>query len=81
MREELKRMALFTSGVAELTRNRAEQIAKDLVRGGEVRRDQAGSLVRDLLERNRQNRTELLRFLRVEIQNQVQGLGLATKRD
>ncbi|MDQ3646682.1 MAG: hypothetical protein M3345_07075 [Actinomycetota bacterium] len=81
MRDELRRVALFGSGVAELTRHRAEQIVKDLVKGGEVRRDQTGSVVRDLLERNRQNRTELMRFLRSEVRNQVESLGVASKRD
>jgi polyhydroxyalkanoate synthesis regulator phasin len=56
-------MALFGSGVAELTRHRAEQIARDLV------------------ERSKQNRDELLKLIRGEIQNQIQSLGVATKRD
>jgi polyhydroxyalkanoate synthesis regulator phasin len=56
-------MALFGSGVAELTRHRAEQIA------------------RDLLERSKQNRDEMLKVIRGEIQNQIASLGVATKRD
>ncbi len=63
MRDEVRRMALFGSGVAELTRHRAEQIARDLV------------------ERSKQNRDELMRLIRAEIQNQIRSLGVATKRD
>ena len=63
MRDEVRRMALFGSGVAELTRHRAEQLARDLV------------------ERSKQNRDELLKLIRSEIQNQIQALGVATKRD
>ncbi|MCA1708162.1 MAG: hypothetical protein LC808_34760, partial [Actinobacteria bacterium] len=63
MRDEVRRMALFGSGVAELTRHRAEQLA------------------RELLERSKQNRDELLDLVRGEIRNQIQGLGLASKRD
>ena len=63
MRDDLRRMALFGSGVAELTRHRAEQIA------------------RDLLERSKQNRDEMLKVVRGEIQNQIASLGVATKRD
>ena len=63
MRDEVRRMALFGSGVAELTRHRAEQLARELV------------------ERSKQNRDELLRLIRGEIQNQIQALGVATKRD
>jgi phage shock protein A len=56
-------MALFGSGVAELTRHRAEQLARDLV------------------ERSKQNRDELMRMIRSEIQNQIASLGVSSKRD
>jgi polyhydroxyalkanoate synthesis regulator phasin len=81
MREELKRLALFTSGVAELTRNRAERLVKDLVSSGDVPHGQAGSLVREILKRSTENRRELVAFVRGEIENQVQNLGLASRRD
>lgn len=81
VREEIKRLALFGSGVAELTRNRAEQMVKDLVKGGDVRREQASGLVKELLDRNRQARKELGRFVRAEIENQIQKSGLASRRD
>jgi polyhydroxyalkanoate synthesis regulator phasin len=77
----LKRVALFTSGVAELTRNRAEQIVKDLVGSGDVRRDKASSAVRDLLSVSKQSRQELLRMIRTEISNQMMSLGVASARD
>ena len=81
MRDELRRMALFGSGIAELTVNRAERIVRDLVGAGDVGRKQASTVVRDLVETSRQNRTELMRFVRVEVANQTENLGLATKRD
>jgi polyhydroxyalkanoate synthesis regulator phasin len=81
MLDELRRIALFGSGVAELTRHQAEQVVKDLVKQGEVRRQQASSVARDLVERSRQNRVELLRVIRTEIRNQIESLGVASKRD
>lgn len=63
MRDEVRRMALFGSGVAELTRHRAEQLARDLV------------------ERSKQNRDELMKLITGEIRNQMTSLGVATKRD
>jgi polyhydroxyalkanoate synthesis regulator phasin len=79
--DELRRVALFTSGVAELTRHRAEQIVKDLVQRGDVRREQASSAVRDIMDISRQSRQELTGFVRAEIQAQVANLGVASKRD
>ena len=63
MKDDLRRMALFGSGVAELTRHRAEQLARDLV------------------ERSKQNREDLMNAIRKEISNQLATLGVATKRD
>jgi polyhydroxyalkanoate synthesis regulator phasin len=79
--DELRRVALFTSGVAELTRHRAEQIVKDLVQQGDVRREQASAAVRDIMDVSRQSRQELVSFVRGEIRAQVANLGLASKRD
>ncbi len=81
MLDEVRRLALFGSGVAELTRHQAEQIIKDLVKAGDVRRQQASSAARDLYDRSRENRAQLTNIIRTEIQNQVQNLGLASKRD
>ena len=63
VRDEVRRMAMFGSGVAELTRHRAEQLARELV------------------ERSKQNRDELMKLIRSEIQNQVANLGVPSKRD
>ena len=81
MLDELRRVALFTSGVAELTRHRAEQIVKDLVQRGDVRREQASAAVREIMDASRQSRQELIRFVRGEIQAQVANLGVPSKRD
>ena len=81
MLEELRRVAVVTSGVAELTRNRAEQVVRDLVKAGDVRKDQTSTVVKELLRRSAENRKELTNFVRSEIKHQIEGLGLASKRD
>jgi polyhydroxyalkanoate synthesis regulator phasin len=81
VKDELRRMAMFGSGVVELTRYRAEQMVKGFVKSGEVSPGGAQAMVADLLERSRQTRRELTRFVREEIKNQIEGLGLASKRD
>jgi polyhydroxyalkanoate synthesis regulator phasin len=81
VRDEIRRIALFASGVGDLTRNRAEQIAKELVKSGEVRRDQAAGWAKTLFDASAENRQEIIRFIRSEMQHQVQALGLATTKD
>ncbi len=81
MQDELRRWATVGSGVAELVLNRAEQLVKELVREGEIQREAAAGMVRDLMERTMDDREEVARALRAEIQNQTAQLGLASARD
>lgn len=81
MRDELRRMAMFGSGVVELTRYRAEQMVKGFVSSGDLSPAGAPAMVQELVERSRQMRKELSGFVREEIKNQIESLGLATKRD
>jgi polyhydroxyalkanoate synthesis regulator phasin len=81
VRDEIRRMALITSGVVELTRNRAEAIVRDLTKSGELPGGQATQVVRDLMERSKQNRKEIVNLVRSEIRNQIEAVGLASKRD
>lgn len=80
MLDEVRRLALFTSGIAELTRNRAEKIVKNWT-GGDVPNARASTMVRQLVETSRQNRSELLTLIRSEIKNQARTVGLADGRE
>jgi polyhydroxyalkanoate synthesis regulator phasin len=79
--DEFRRLALFTSGVAELTRNRAEQLVRDMVKSGEVRREQASSLVKSALDFSKANRTAFIDTIRDEVGKQVARAGFVSKRD
>lgn len=81
MWDELRRAALVTSGLAELTRHRAEQLVKDLVKAGDLGKDQTSAAVKELLRRSAENRRELTALVRSELQTQIENLGLATRRD
>ena len=75
--EEMRRLAIFTSGVAELTRIRAEQVVKSVMSD----HPEASAAVKQLIEISKQNRQELLRVISQEMHDQVEALGLATKAD
>lgn len=81
MRDEIRRLALFTSGMVELTKHRAEKLVRDVVGGGDLGKDQASGLVKEMVRRSAENRRELVSFVRGEIRNQIESLGVATKRD
>jgi polyhydroxyalkanoate synthesis regulator phasin len=81
MRDDLRRVALFTSGIAEMTMNRAEQLVQNWLHSGDLRREQAQALVRDLVEWSMQNRKELMAFVRHEIESQLSSIGVASRHD
>jgi polyhydroxyalkanoate synthesis regulator phasin len=69
------------AGVAftQLTRQRAESIVKDLVRTGEVSREQAATRVEELLDRSRQSTEAVVAIVRKEIDDRVSQLNLVTR--
>src|SRR4051794_37979581 len=71
------------AGIAftQMTRARAEGIVKDLVKAGEVQRDQTQERVDELMDRSRKNTEQLLELVRSEVRQQFSAMGLATKDD
>jgi polyhydroxyalkanoate synthesis regulator phasin len=71
------------AGVAftQLTRQRAESIVKDLVRSGELSREQTATRVEELLEWSRQNTEAVVSIVRKEIDDRVAQLNLVTRDD
>ena len=65
----------------QMTQSRAEAIVKDLVKAGELQREQTQDALEDLLERSRKNTDQLRELVRKEIREQLASIGLATKDD
>lgn len=66
---------------SQMTRSRAEGIVKDLIRAGEVQREERKQRIEELLERSRKNTEELVNTVRKELSQQLSVLGVATKDD
>ena len=77
----LKRYLDAGMAFTDLTRKRAEAIVKDLVKAGELQREQTQDRVEEILERSRKNTERLLDLVRKEISDQLSSLGLATRDD
>lgn len=65
----------------QMTRSRARAIVQDMVRAGELQRDQTQEWVDELLERSRKNTEQMLELVRKEVREQLASMGLATKDD
>jgi polyhydroxyalkanoate synthesis regulator phasin len=81
VRDDLRRVATLTSGIAEMTRNRAEDFVRSWVGSGDLRRESAGALVRDLVDWSAANGKEMASFVRSEVKAQLGTLGVASKSD
>jgi polyhydroxyalkanoate synthesis regulator phasin len=69
------------AGRDALTPQRAEELARALVREGQVRTDQATRLARDLLDWSRKSSEQLRDSIGREVSRQISRSGLATKED
>src|SRR5678815_2906755 len=77
----LKRYLDAGMAFTQMTRARAEAIVKDLVKAGEVQRDQTQERVDELVDRSRKNTEQFMDMVRKEISKQLSTLGFATKDD
>ena len=66
---------------SKMTRARAESIVKDLIKTGEVQREQRQQRIEELLDRSRKNTEELVGAVRKELDRQLSTLGIVTKAD
>jgi polyhydroxyalkanoate synthesis regulator phasin len=66
------------AGREALTPQRAEELARSLVKEGQARKDQAAQLARDLLEWSRKNSERLRETIGREVTKQIGRTGLAT---
>jgi polyhydroxyalkanoate synthesis regulator phasin len=67
------------AGREALTPEKAEELARALVKEGQARRDQVARLARDLTTWSRRNSERLMGAIRAEVKDQISKAGLATK--
>lgn len=77
----LKRYIDAGMAFTQMTRDRAEAIVKELVKAGDVQREQAHERVEELVDRGRKSSDALFEMVRKEIAKQLTGMGLVTRAD
>ena len=81
MRDVLRKLTLAGIGAFSLTREKAEQIVKELVEKGQVSAEEAKGVFHDLLEKGEQERAALTRSIRNEFNRFREEVGFVTKQD
>lgn len=78
--DPLSRYLEAAMGLTDLTRKRAEQVVRGLLKQGEAA-DNPRELVENLLERSQENRDTLVALVRGETRRAMKAMGLATTND
>lgn len=81
MNDTWQRYLDTASGLTQVTRQRAEQIVRSLVKQGELAADTMEKNVEELVRRSEENRKAVLAIVKSETERAVGRLGLARQRD
>ncbi|MEW6173916.1 MAG: hypothetical protein AB1510_12810 [Bacillota bacterium] len=81
MIDTFRKVVLVGIGALSLTKEKAEQLVKELAEKGHVTTDEARSFVKELLDRGQRERETLQKAVREEVDGLRENWGLVTKRD
>jgi polyhydroxyalkanoate synthesis regulator phasin len=81
MRILFERSVLAGIGVLSMTHEKAQKIVDELIRRGEVQKDEAKDWVDSLVQRGDEERQSLRKLIRDEVKSTLDELGLATKQE
>ena len=79
--DPLRRYVEAGLALTQLTRARAEALMKDLVKAGDLQREQAQDRMEELVDRSRKSTESLVALVRKELPQFLSALGFATKED
>ncbi len=81
MHDIVERGILASLGILSLTREKAQGVVDELVKRGEVRRDDSKSLVDRLVQRGEEERGTFRKLIREEMARVAHEMNLATQAD
>jgi polyhydroxyalkanoate synthesis regulator phasin len=77
----VKRAALIGMGAADLTREKAEQLAKDLEKRGHMSSKESKKMVSELMRESKKQGVKLQKLVEKEVQKTLKKVGVATRSD
>lgn len=79
--ELLKKSALLGLGIASLTKEKAEKIAKDLEKRGTLSSKDARRFARKLMEESKTQSGKLQKMVQSEVEKTLHMMGVATRKE
>jgi len=81
MSDLIKKTILAGLGVLSLTRKKAEEITKDLIKRGEVAKTEEAKFVKDLMERAEKSRVEVEKKIEKAVKKTLIKLNIPTRKE
>lgn len=81
MKEYIRKMGLLGLGIAVLTKEKAEEIANDLVKKGEINREEGKVLAKDIVTQAEKQSKELTKRIDDHIKKALKKVDFASKDD
>ena len=76
-----ERSVLAGIGILSMTHEKAQKIVDELIRRGEVQKDEGKDWVESLVQRGDEERQSLRKLIHDEVKSTMDELGLVTKQD
>jgi polyhydroxyalkanoate synthesis regulator phasin len=77
----IKKTMLTGVGLAAMTREKAEELAKELIKKGELSEKEGKELVDDLLKKSEQAKKDLEKKMKDMVKKALKKMDVATKKD
>ena len=77
----LEKGVLASIGLASMTADKAKKIAEDLIKEGEIRKDEGVKFAEKLVKQGEDERNALRKIFQGEIEDAMQSMNFATKKD
>ena len=81
MADLIKNAILAGLGVLSLTREKAESIAKDLIKKGELAKTEEAKFVKDLMEKAGESGGEVKKKIEETVEETIKKLNIPTRKD
>lgn len=77
----IKKGVLLGLGALTLTKEKAEELVDELIKKGEVSKDERSSVMREILDKAKEQEENINERIRVEISKIIEKLGIPSKKD
>ncbi|MBW6461609.1 MAG: phasin family protein [DPANN group archaeon] len=76
-----RKVGLFGIGVAAITKDKAEALVKDLIKKGDLNKDEGKKLVAELIEKSKKSTKDLETTINSQVTDIIKKTDLATKKE